>query len=209
MNWKISLLLLVLFFKNASAQNEQTKINLTGTWKVVKVISGDYHYPEIKQEDINRYLNKEAIITPNFIINNICSSPTDTCNSPRLKYKTRTAVKASGEDPKYLSWIGFTKDYMETISSNCNPPFVELVVLDNNMIIGDIDGFYVYMERINVLPKGGDTVRCIYGNKCGFSGYVIQGTRAKGHAIHVNPVNKNVPMEQIDKKDLKKEDTDK
>ena len=43
----------------------------------------------------------------------------------------------------------------------------------------------------------GDTVRCKYGVKCPDTGYIIRGTRgATGRVIHVNPKNKNVPIEK-------------
>lgn len=43
----------------------------------------------------------------------------------------------------------------------------------------------------------GDTVRCKYSSRCQDSGYVIKGSRSKGHVIHVNPpLNKDVPMEK-------------
>ncbi|MEO6883500.1 MAG: hypothetical protein ABI199_05705 [Bacteroidia bacterium] len=83
--------------------------------------------------------------------------------------------------------------------------------LKGDTLLNDCGGYYFYFTKVKevkneTIPIDGDTVRCIYGNRCGSTGYVIQGTRATGHAVHVRPVNKNVPMEQVSKKDLKKEE---
>lgn len=43
----------------------------------------------------------------------------------------------------------------------------------------------------------GDTVRCKYGSKCPDTGYIIKNSRnVAGRVIHVNPKNKNVPVEK-------------
>jgi hypothetical protein len=42
-----------------------------------------------------------------------------------------------------------------------------------------------------------DTVRCKNGSDCSSTGYIINGSRDTcGHVIHVNPKNKNVPLEK-------------
>ena len=66
----------------------------------------------------------------------------------------------------------------------------EFIVDFNNMIKGIKE--YKLPDRTYT----GDTVRCKYGSRCQDTGYVIKGSRTKGHVIHVNPPkNKNVPME--------------
>jgi hypothetical protein len=111
-----------------------------------------------------------------------------------------------GVDYSELPIFGDSVSVLTVSSSNSiNYPFV---IKEDTLII-NWDGLIIWMKKRKDMIMNGDTVRCYLGAKCGYTGYVIQGTRTNGHVKHVNPLNKDVPIEKVDKKDIKKEDTDK
>jgi hypothetical protein len=85
-----------------------------------------------------------------------------------------------------------------------NPPID--FIISKPFLIVELDGVIYYLKRKNkfeTIPVYGDTVRCKYREKGGVcTGFVIQGSRVTGKAIHVTPKNNKVPLE-IDNRDIK------
>jgi hypothetical protein len=211
-------------FKNNTHIIDFVKMSnsIYGRWKIVKFIEGDLDPGSSRKG--RKFLNKSVFLEANLAV-----VFQDSCKYPQYEIKRyNTEDYLWNNYRQHLPLGGIPKDSVTVVELTCsgNPIYAskDSPIFDNEFMLighdtlvlgGGGEGLFFFLKRMEEdsgiirIPQNGDTVRCIYGKKCGYTGYVIQGTRAKGHAIHGNPVNKNVPMEQVDKKDLKKEDEDK
>lgn len=205
------MILIFLFPSKLFSQINKEKNNLYGEWKIFKVISANYNIPEVSKEDIDFRINRTAIFTKEAIYDSIYASQNYIYKDPNITINKESAAKYFKQDSTACKWAGYKyTDSIWIVKTNGEVPFKEFILFNKNTIILRFDGFYLFMKKEKIKkknePVAGDTVRCYLGNKCGYTGYVIQGTRKKGHVIHVNPVNKNVPMEKVDEKYKKDEE---
>jgi hypothetical protein len=67
-------------------------------------------------------------------------------------------------------------------------------------LLSESKRLYVYMFNCSTALRSSlvrDTVRCKYGSSCPSTGYILKGSRNScGEAIHVNPQNKKLLLEQ-------------
>ena len=104
--------------------------------------------------------------------------------------------------------IGFSCKIEPKYISDNSPEFSGYLFYTNNKLFAIYNSLILIMERKTLSEiVDGDTVRCLYheGKTC--TGFVIQGSRKSGKVIHVMPLNKNVPLEVEERKEMLKKQT--
>ena len=196
-------------------KQKEEKFNLMGKWKIVKRVYADEKYTYTKKEEIE--CSGNIVI---FYEDSIVSSK-DTCfygikcYAPNYQIQKVNAYSHYEGDTSYMKLIGITGDSIRIISTDCGVPYAFIDILNENFICCGMDNYTVFLQRVvtsvenlnqkSALPAVGDTVLCKYRETSGeCTGYIIQGTRKSGKVVHVNPVNKNVPLEIEEEKDKNK-----
>lgn len=198
-----------ILLNSRTSKIEKIKSNSStpfGKWKAVNFIVGDAP-AALTQSEAESFLKTEITIMPSIVV-----FFKDSCKSPVYKAHKENTIQYLLNYYRQESAIGIKQDSIIVVSVSCsaNPIYLSnnspnfkynILLINKNKFVLNYSGVFYYFEKINEnchnkTPINGDTVRCIYGGKCHSTGYVIQGTRAKGHVIHVKPVNKNVPVEQ-------------
>jgi hypothetical protein len=198
---KLFLISTLIFCYNCYAQSSGgiPDGHLYGRWKCVKLDTRGYQKYSLEQAH-KLQASILTIETHTFYYNNI--NFIEQCNFYRWginKYDTvhlhRNTLEITYTN-KELSKI----QVLEPLDSNGKFGCFNncaIFYLKGDTLINNCGGYILFLIKI---PQGtsteGDTVKCMYGSKCHSTGYVIQGTRAKGNVIHVKPINKNVPVEQ-------------
>jgi hypothetical protein len=204
-----------LFFGVNNIDKKSNLDNFYGKWEVYKCEESE-QAPGSKSKS-GKYLHKIILLKPDLII-----FFGDTCRSPLYKIQKVDIQEYLWNNYREHQAANIKQDSMLTIYLSCkekptSPYFSNiyngLMLIEKDKLMDFEEGLFLYLKRIDesvdIVPKIGDTVKCYLGAKCGYTGYVIQGTRKNGTVKHVRPLNKNVPMEEIDKKDIKKEEDSK
>lgn len=202
------------FYLNCCAQKSNQKSDISsdsiyGQWTYVKhgwwqaSKFGKEEVENIKLSILNVEKNRVYFANLKFI---------DTCKYSQIEYRNffeEGKEKSSySEDYQYmmLKYPKAELSKIQRVKLNCEYNCLgELYLKQDTLILNFCGGVTFYMiktpdkTKLNIdgMPIVGDTVRCKYqetGEEC--TGYIIQGTRKKGgKVVHVNPANKNVPLE--------------
>jgi hypothetical protein len=215
---KIFLILLIAVFSIKAGRTSLSETyndksfsmnQIYGKWCIKKYVS--MPVSAYTDEEATKFIGKFIILRSNYavVINDSCDSPDYKFNKENtedfLTKKIRVDRKELGIEGDSLYVINLKCTSSPKYYNDNSPNFNFYIFTNNNKLFVKYQGIIFILEKQskedikgNILPSDGDTVRCFEGEKCAFTGYVIQGTRAKGAAIHVTPVNKNVPMEVVD-----------
>lgn len=211
-NILISMMLSLFYSLNYNKNYDNDKLDITkqfalhGEWQLEKRISSD---------EQNVLSSKESRICSGSKITFYQDSIAGTldsciygsgCNSPSYKYELVNPYVFFENDSSFVRLLGKTKDSLMVVYTNCyGPPYQYIYMLNEDNIALSMNGYLFFYNRKqpfnrphnnSYIPLSGDTVKCLKNEKGGnCTGYVIQGSRAKGKAIHVIPMRKDVPNE--------------
>jgi hypothetical protein len=194
-----------------SCKAQQTDVidisKLYGQWTPVKF--GWWKQSKYTEEHVNQIIHSTLFIDRNKVYFDSLKF-IDTCRYTKnqvFNFFNETGTESDyAEDYQYL-FLKYQKSELNTIiriELDCKSCIGDLYIKGDTLILNFCGGVTFYFTKAtkfnekSVLPIYGDTVQCVYrDNASTCSGFVIQGTRAKGSVIHVLPMNKNVPFEDI------------
>lgn len=193
----------------AQQPNSISLTNMHGRWTPVKF--GWWQQSKYTEGQVQQIAHSTLCIESNKVYFDSLRF-IDTCkytDAQFLDFFNETGAESDyAEDYQYL-FLKYMKSELGTIKRvelDCKSCVGDLYLKGDTLLLNFCGGvtFYFTKEnkanRANVTPIYGDTVQCLYRDNGGMcSGYVIQGTRAKGCVVHVSPVNKNVPFEESKK----------
>jgi hypothetical protein len=130
-----------------SAAQKKTNF-LIGSWKIVKRVSTDPHFP-LNKEESNQFIGDLIIFKPDSIIapkNNYFLGP---CALPKYKFKIVNAMKYFGNDRAYLKLIECKTTNIEVVETTCGALFRYIYKNNNDMINIGADGYTYFLRKIN------------------------------------------------------------
>jgi hypothetical protein len=141
---KIILILIVMAFTAAAQKKENF---LIGSWKIVKRISTDPHFP-LNKEESNQFIGDIIIFKPDSIIAPINNYFLGPCALPNYKFKIVNAMKFFGNDRAYLKVIGCKTTNIEVVETTCGVPFAYIYKNNNDEINIGADGYTYFLRKI-------------------------------------------------------------
>jgi hypothetical protein len=185
-------------------QTSNASYNIYGEWRIKSFFSANIS--AITDQDAEKFVDQIIRFNKD---NAVIFS--DTCNKPTYNLHRENAViyisKEYRVNPKLFN---LKEDSISIITIECKEQphyhnedasnfYYDVIFINKSTAVITYQGFFFFIEKINSLgfiPFEGDTVLCKYREKEKCTGFIIQGTRAKGSPEHVNPVNKDVPKEK-------------
>ena len=143
----ISIILILLMVPFTGAAQKKTNF-LIGSWKIVKRISTDPHFP-LNKEESNQFIGDIIIFKPDSIIapnNDFFGGP---CAFPHYKFKIVNAMKYFGNDRAYLKLIECKTTTIEVVETTCGVPFASIHKNNNNEINIGADDYTYFLRKIN------------------------------------------------------------
>lgn len=198
----------------AIKKSQKENFSILGKWEIVNRVYIDDRYPLSKKESMECSGNIVVFYEDSVVGSKDNCFYGMKCQKPNYKVqKVNTLIFFEG-DTTYKKLYGITEDSLNIVITDCGgAPFEYIYFITENYITLGVDNYTFFLQRVDASrkknisfePSVGDTVRCKYRETSGeCTGYIIQGTRKSGKVVHVNPVNKNVPLEIEEEKDKNK-----